>query len=660
MTLAMISLSRDYRMIDDRLFDWFSTTAAPVPVNSPVIIVAIDESSFRELERQWPWPREIHGALIESLARAGAAVIALDILFAEPTNPESDRFLADAIEKAPPVVLAADETLEETPHVTQIIRTDPLDLLLAAGAVPGVAAVTLNRDGILRALPLRPDGFAVTALNLWLTASRKPSVKLPAIPTGSPYYLQFVGPARSYPTVSYYQALVPEEFLPPGIFKNRVVLVGKAVKASPETRAGETDAFATPYTRSAGTVMAGVEVQATIFDNLRLGLFIRPAPGFMVLAALAVFVVLLGLVLHPWRPRSATITMIALIVVMTAASFLLLRYGRAWISPSLFVLAALMIYVGAGGTAFVAEQAARRHIRLAFSRYLAPALVDQLAADRSRLVLGGEIRDMTLMFCDVRGFTALSERFAEDPQGLVHVMNRLFSALTAVILKHGGTVDKFIGDCIMAFWNAPLEVSDHAARACAAALDMIAAVSRLNDEFAAEPAPAGNPAPKLDVGIGINTGPCVVGNIGAEQRFDYSVLGDPVNLASRLEGQSKTYGTRIVVGPETAAAAADMAFLELDLIAVKGKTRAMHVFALMGGPELRRGEAFSRLQERHNRLLGCFRKQEWAAARTALAACRELAPDQGRLHDLYSRRIDHYEIHPPEEGWAGVYVADTK
>jgi adenylate cyclase len=267
---------------------------------------------------------------------------------------------------------------------------------------------------------------------------------------------------------------------------------------------------------------------------------------------------------------------------------------------------------------------------------------------------------MTLMFCDVRGFTTLSERFAEDPQGLVHVMNRLFSALTAVILKHGGTVDKYIGDCVMAFWNAPLAVPDHAARACAAALEMITAVNRLNAEFAAETAMAGSPVPKLDIGIGINTGSCVVGNIGAEQRFDYSVLGDPVNLASRLEGQSKNYGTRIVVGPETATMAADFAFLELDLIAVKGKTRAMHVYALMGGPETRKGESFNRLLERHHRLLERYRKQEWAAARTVLAECRELAPDLSRLYDLYGRRIDRYEADPPEEAWGGVYAADTK
>jgi len=263
---------------------------------------------------------------------------------------------------------------------------------------------------------------------------------------------------------------------------------------------------------------------------------------------------------------------------------------------------------------------------------------------------------MTILFCDVRGFTTLSEIFSEDPQGLVQIMNRLFTALTAVIMKHGGTVDKYIGDCIMAFWNAPIEDPAHGANACAAALEMIDAVSSLNAEFDQ----AGGSTPKLDVGIGINTGSCVVGNMGSEQRFDYSVLGDPVNLASRLEGQSKNYGTKIVVGSGTAAMASDFAFIELDLIAVKGKTRAMRILGLIGNAGTKNKDAFNILRDKHNQLLNYYRNKSWSEARNALEDCRILSPDLSTLYDLYTQRIAYYEAHPPDENWTGIFKAKTK
>lgn len=660
LALTLLSFFTEYRMIDARLFDWLSTSSPPEPENSPVILVRIDEPSFRELGLQWPWPREIHGKLIDALTWAGASVIAMDIVFAEASDPESDRALAEAVGRAPAVVLAAEEAIEEGPYVSQSIRIDPLEDLISAGAKPGVAAVTLSPDGILRRMPLRADGFAMTALDQWISANGGSPVASPAPLSETPRYLQYFGPSRSYPGVSYYQALSPEEFLPPGIFENRIVIVGLGVKASPETDRRQGDVFATPFTRSSGALMAGMEVQATILDNLRLGVFIRPAPMVLIIIGLGAFLAVLGMLFYPWRPWRSAVTAIVLIAAVTAGSFLLLRFGRIWMSPSLFLLAIGTGYIASGGLAFFEEQAGRRYIKQAFSQYLAPALVDQLAVDRSRLHLGGESRRMTVLFCDVRGFTSLSERFAGDPQGLVHVMNRLFSALTAVILKYGGTVDKYIGDCVMAFWNAPLEDPDHAVHACAAALEMVSAVQGLNAEFAAENENGGQKAPALDVGIGINTGWCVVGNIGSTQRFDYSVLGDPVNLASRLEGQSKNYGVRIVIGPETQAAIPDFAALELDLIAVKGKTEALHVFGLLGGPELKKSDSFEALKIRHGRLLESFRKKDWAAAKAAMADCRRLGPDLARLYDLYARRINFYEANPPDAAWKGVYVADKK
>ena len=254
-------------------------------------------------------------------------------------------------------------------------------------------------------------------------------------------------------------------------------------------------------------------------------------------------------------------------------------------------------------TNFVKEQAQRRQIRSAFGQYLSPALVEQLAQSPEKLVLGGEARDMTIMFSDVRGFTTISEIYKDDPQGLTALMNSFLTPLTNAIIERKGTIDKYMGDAIMAFWNAPLYDPSHELNACEAALDMLDRVERLNREREAAAKANGSLFIPINIGVGINTGRCVVGNMGSDLRFDYSVLGDSVNLASRLEGQCKSYGLPIIIGSRTANVAKDkFAVLELDFIAVKGKNRAggclCHCRPQRSG-ELRAIPALARAEHEH-------------------------------------------------------------
>lgn len=656
--LYVVASAPLFQAFDNRLMDWFSTTCRKPPLGSSVVLVGIDEPSFREIGLQWPWPRELHARLIDQLKAAGASVIALDVVFAEPSTPSGDEALASAVARAGPVVLAADEAVEETAYVSQRLMISPLEMFTAVGGLSGVAAVTLDSDGLMRKLPLRNDGFAWVALQAYNALHHLPP---PAAPDeGGGPFLQFFGPSRTYPYVSYYQALDPDRFLPPGIFQGRLVIVGRSVKTDPDPDTRPADMFATPFIWRDGLLTAGMEIHATIIDNLRLGVFFYQPPLLVSVFLLAAVVLGAGLLLARWSPVKSGVQSLFLCGLIAAACFGGLRFGRIWISPRLPMVAVVLQYAISGILAYRREQAERRFIREAFSRYLSPALVDHLASNPSRLVLGGEVREMTVMFCDVRGFTTLSESFRDDPQGLTRLMNRFFTAMTAVILDHGGTLDKYIGDCLMAFWNAPVDDPDHASHACAAALGMVEALSRLNREWASDEREDHDRRLSLGIGIGVNTGLCVAGNLGSEQRFDYSVLGDAVNLASRLEGQSKTYGVEIVIGPETAAAADDLALLELDLIAVKGKSEAVRVFTVMGGKEVKTSPEFAALSEKHEQMLAAYRQRNWPKALLLAARCRELAPKLAKLYDLYEARVHEYESRPPEEGWRGVFAAKTK
>ena len=323
-----------------------------------------------------------------------------------------------------------------------------------------------------------------------------------------------------------------------------------------------------------------------------------------------------------------------------------------------FALHAFLVYEN-----YFREEARRRQVRSAFQQYLSPALVEQLAQDPDRLVLGGETRGMTFLFCDVRGFTGISEQYRDNPQGLTTLINRLLTPMTEAILERNGTIDKYMGDAIMAFWNAPIDDEEHALNACSASLDMLKRLDVLNERMAAEAAESGQDFKPLRIGIGLNTGECTVGNLGSDQRFDYSVIGDSVNLASRLEGQSKNYGVHIIIGAETAAIAGERyALLELDLIAVKGRQEPEHIFTLLGEQALTRDAAFQALGERHGKMLDAYRNREWERARALASECRDLDPglELGPLYDLYEERIEQNETEPPPPDWGGVYVAETK
>ena len=573
--LAATALTRlpAWSLIDYRAVDYLSTLwHAPLPDDGPVI-VAIDEPSFADINLQWPWPRSLHGQLVKSLRDAGAKVIALDVIFSEPTTADEDQALASAL--GPDVVLAGDETLISSAQADQFVRTLPLAQFTDSGARAGIASISLGGDGTIRTLPELDDSFAARIAE---------AAGLPVtLPAGGTLMQTFGGP-RTYPTVSYYQALDPANLLPPETFRDRVVIVGLSLQNAPSVAAGGADAFATSYTVRTGRLVAGAEIHATIYDNLRTGNGIAEATP-MLKGAFVLVAVLLAVFLV-WRGTGwpAAFGGAAYILAMVAASYLALRFGRTFVSPIAPSMAFAVIGIAQATLDYAAERRGRREIMRAFGQYLSPDLVARLAEDPGQLKLGGEKRTLSVLFCDVRGFTTIAEGLKDDPEQLTHLINRLLTPLSEVVLSHGGTIDKYIGDCIMAFWNAPLEDAEHALHAVSAGLAMLAAIDALNLELEAEAKAAGTPFMPLRIGIGINTGDCVVGNMGSTRRFDYSALGDAVNLASRLEGASKQFGVPFLLGEATAALVRDrFPVLELDRITVKGRNTGTAVSTVLPG-----------------------------------------------------------------------------
>jgi adenylate cyclase len=570
--LSFASLTSPFSLVELRSFDYLSTVwPPPLPKDGPVI-VAIDEPSMAEIGSQWPWPRALHARLIEALRGAGAKAIGIDIIFAESSvAPENDAALAAAA--SPDVVLAGDETLIETPQADQFVRTEPLARFTERGAKTGIASVQLSGDGTLRQVPAYADGFAA---RLAQTAGRQEQAR------SGPALVQMFGPARTYPTVSYYQALDPGQFLPESFFRDRVVIVGLSLQNAPTLQAGGADAFATPFTVHTGQLVAGAEIQATIFDNITRGLFIERAGRPIVIVAIAFGALLAAVMVFRSTGWLTAALSVLVLLLFAAASYALLRLGHVFVSPVGPVLSYIGVVAGQTGLDYAAERRSRRDITRAFSRYLSPALVERLANDPSQLKLGGERRTLTVLFCDVRGFTTISETLKDDPEQLTALINRLLTPLSEIVLESGGTIDKYIGDCLMAFWNAPLDDPDHASHAVGAALRMLEAIETLNAELQLEAGDDGSKPHVLKIGIGINTGDCVVGNMGSLRRFDYSVLGDSVNLASRLEGESKNYGVPLLIGEQTARlSAADFTSAELDSITVKGRTALSPIFTIL-------------------------------------------------------------------------------
>lgn len=420
--------------------------------------------------------------------------------------------------------------------------------------------------------------------------------------------------------------------------QGKIVLVG----ASPE---GLKDVRSTPLS----LFVPGVEVHFNVIEQALQGKFLlRP---YFIKGMEALVIGAMGLVIIALTPFLGALSMMIVATGFIAASFAGSFYAfRAWgllLDPLYPALCVVIVFSFSALFSFMRAEAQRRQVRQAFGLYISPDYMKELTRNPDKLKLGGELRELSVMFTDIRNFTTIAEGMS--PSALIALINDFLTPMSEQVMRQRGTIDKYIGDAMMAFWNAPLDDPDHARHACRAALAMQAVLEPINQKLNA-------PVP-LRAGIGVNTGPCAVGNMGSRQRFAYSALGDAVNLASRLEGLTKTYGLPILVGQETVARAPDFAFLEVDLIRVKGKTQAVRVYALLGDESVAHHDDFITTKQANDAFLAFYRARAWDEA---LAAMTLDAPIYAPLYDLYRQRIAAFKDNPPGADWDGVYKALAK
>ncbi len=714
---ALVLRFNDPRAVEqlrNMIFDHYNNALPRKPGNQ-VVIIDIDEESLRR-HGQWPWPRQLVGDIPVALAEMGALSTSFDVVFAEPDRtspsvmannlpatremkpvvdalralPDNDAVFAEKISRAGNVVIGfvagepvggRDPALKASmmtkggalsDFVTTLPGfTTPLPVLSDAAAGSGGFIVLPGKDGVIRRVPMlmtmekegAHDVYPSLAFEAVRVATMRPFFRVSMDENLGIQELrigEFKPPVDEHGNLwVYYTGHRPEIYIPawkvlarqvdPALIKDKIAFVGTSAR-------GLLDMRASPLDR----VLPGVEVHAEIVEQILNNQYLeRPNmldhAELLAIAGIGLFIIFLS-------PFISTGTLALFCAVLAGGGYFgglyaYQNYGLL-LDPVYPTLAITVIFIVSSILTNLRSEAEKRAIRDAFGHYISPELLEELTADPTKLKLGGEVRELSVMFTDIRNFTTISESM--EPGELIRMMNDFLTPMTSAVLENRGTVDKYMGDAMMTFWNAPVDDPHHAMNACKAALEMVTALKPVNEMLQARAIAANRVFHELKAGIGINSGRASVGNMGSKQRFAYSALGDTVNLASRMEGQTKSYGISVMISDQTRKQAGEFAVLELDLLTVKGRSEPERVFALLGSPEEAKGVAFLDLRMKHNEMLAAYRARNWDAAEDLCVSCKALRPDIAGYYQLYQTRIAAYRVTPPPAGWDGVYVAKDK
>lgn len=655
----------DPYLVESTRLKFYDYLMLDTPVQSEQIVVANIGEKAIEKYGQWPFNREVHAQIISDLYNNGAGIVGTTVMFPDADRFQGDGALAQALTQYP-VVLS--QTLADScsRDPTNIRRTgvavigdgQPTDFLpdyscvlsnveilqqYASGV--GVSSTLPESDGVVRRVPLLATSageyYPAFALEMLRVAAGDPSYQAKINQTGvealripqfdtiktDEYGRVFVNPNYQFPSIEIGEP-IPD-------LSGKIVIVGV-------TAAGIANPVATP----AGGQMPH-QIQASLLETLIKGDSVS-IPNWTSLVDLASFIILAIAIIAVSRLRYSIVYIAILLGAYAYLPVYLFASQSILLDITFNILAIAIIYIHVYTVNYINEYLQKMQIKKQFGTYLSPAMVEKLQKNPELLALGGESRELSIMFTDVRGFTTISEHYGEDVQGLTKIMNRYMTAMTKRIIDNEGTLDKYIGDAQMAFWNAPLDDPDHAKNAVRTAMDMLKDLETFNAEIEKEGIPA------FGMGLGINTATVVVGNMGSDQRFDYTCLGDGVNLAARLEGQSKPYGVKLVIGPNTADMVRDVyQTVELDLIAVKGKTEPARIYTVV--------EEFDPAAEKaHDKFLTLYRKGQWDEAIELAHGLKLLWNSE--LKSYYSMMIDrcHDMKKSKIKNFDGIYRATSK
>ncbi len=631
------------RTIELKTYDWrLTNTADPATARKDIALIDIDEYSLQNLEPntgKWPWPRAVHSMLIDYLARGPAKVVAYDVIFSGPdtrsgfpfggatwTGAESDQALADSVKAAGNVILPVDTTFEgaavgerPTPvdagfhvnsahpvqrkvvlppyqglanvaagfgHNLVVLDPDgPLRHNIPFVASSGVSIASLGLTATLRAMGIRPETVQVSGETLRIgDRALRLSLRKTRSAEGEQTYewapINFRGPAllddlksRPYASYAFFDLLYSEQqildgqkpTIDPSVFKDKLVFVG--VSAT-----GLNDTYETPFSHGK---MPGMQIHAAVADDILSNRFLTESSETSRLIPVLASALAIGFLTTMVAAFWATGIVVIFVAVLGWAATVLFAHGY-WMNLSQPVLASAVALFGGVSYQYFVEGREKRKMKRLFGQYVSKDVYEQLVANPALARLGGQRREMTVLFSDIRGFTTVTER--GQPEEIVGMLNEYFTHMVDIVFRYRGTVDKFVGDMVMALFGAPLDDPDHADHAVQAALEMIAELKRLNQQWKAQGRFA-----ELDIGVGVNTGIMIAGNIGSDAIMSYTVIGDAVNLGSRLESLNKQYSTHIIVSDATRRALKGRyVYRPLGDVVVKGKTEPVAIFEITG------------------------------------------------------------------------------
>lgn len=670
-----------------------------------VVIVEISEESFRSLPDRFPWPRTYYAHLLRNLKAAGAIAVGIDLIFssADGYSPQNDDSLRNAIRETGIAVLTGKREADSESYVTTSAQENYGNIFFPDDRSMGLVNIRNDADGVYRSyntmfvvdsagggeFGIPTFAFAVLNKFFGLPPFTVPSTsgeesgyagrRIPRYDAGS-MLINFYGPNGTFPHIRFNDVIDDETlatleeqtsgqeintFSDPAYgyrfdstFAGKIVLVGVTV---PEYK----DLFPVSIARGQrkrDNLMYGVELHANVIENVLRNDFLRMAPRTVEIAVTSFLVLVTFFVTSLLREVKTrhhllvglfslvfAIAEIALIGLVALFLFTMFNIVLQVVSATMAVAGG---YVMSTTYHFVAERKERLLIKSMFSTYVNPSLVDELVAHPEKLVLGGQREELTVLFSDIEGFTAFAEHL--PPEDLVRILNEYLSVMSEIIFKNDGTLDKYEGDAVMAFWGAPIPQQDHALRACLSALQMQESLLELNTTWTE----AGRP--RIRIRIGLNTGEMVVGNMGAVGKFAYTVIGDSVNLASRLEGANREYRTGIMVSQRTHELVKDRIIgRELDRITVKGRNEPVTVFELLCSRDHPQADETERFLERYSVGLASYHTRRWTEGLSAFGGALQLRPDDYTTQ-LHIKRIQAYQVTPPPDNWNGVFILTSK